>query len=532
MSTLPDTNESRIAAPPASRVTAAELILRAVRDYRSQIALIQDERRVTYAEFGDRITRAAAALAALGVRPGEPVGLIAGNIIEFCEVDFACLIGGFVRCAEMPRAHPRELVGIFNSAAVRVLVVEDSYLDRLLSVRAQLTTVEHIIVIGASSEYSTWDQTLATTATTSNYVTPEATADAWLIYSSGTTGEPKGATLTQGGIVNMARNVLAEVGSMDDTDVLVHSAPLGHLSGCLAFTSLCRGGTQVLLPSFNAEVLLRTVQRHGVTYMVVVPTMLAMLTDTARAKRIDVSSLRTVLYGASTISPTRLSAALETFGNVFVQVYGLTEVPMPLTVLPKQAHRFDPSGPPPRRLRSAGRPIAGVELRLLDDTHADAAPGSPGEIVVRADVRMRGYWGRPDLTSAVLDGEDWFYTGDIGQFDEDGYLYIVDRKKDMIVSGGFNVYPTEVEHVIDAVDGVAEAAVIGIPDEQWGEAVTAVVVRDATATAPISAEAVIGAVRSQLAAYKAPKRVEFLDELPKNARGKVLRRALRDRYSS
>ncbi|MEU1551058.1 AMP-binding protein [Nocardia sp. NPDC005745] len=524
------TFKSAEATVPPSHVTAAELIRRALIRHPHQTALIQGERRLTYEQFGDRIFRAAGALHTLGVRPGEPVGLIAGNIIEFLDVDFACLIGGYVRCAEMPRLHPNELVGIFNSAAVRVIIVEQSYLERFQSVSAQIPTLEHIVVIGDSSDHDRWEDLLEAAPPAPPESTPPAGADAWLIFSSGTTGEPKGVTLTQGGVVNMTRNVLAEIGALDDTDVLLHSAPLGHFSGCLAFASLCRGGTQVLLPSFDTELLLRTVAEHRATYTVVVPTMLAMLTETARSLDIDVSSLKTVLYGASTIAPSQLTAAIETFGNVLVQVYGLSEMPMPLTVLPKSAHVFDPNGPAPQRLRSAGRPAAAVEIRLVDDDRRDVPADARGEIAVRADVRMRGYWGRPDLTAAVVDDQGWLYTGDIGQFDDEGYLYIVDRKKDMIVTGGFNVYPTEVEHVIDSVAGVAEVAVIGLPDQQWGESVTAVVVADTTA-ADLTAAAVIAAVRSQLAGYKCPKRVEFVDELPKSARGKVLRRALRDHFA-
>ncbi|MDI9933238.1 AMP-binding protein [Rhodococcus sp. IEGM 1354] len=513
-----------------SRVTAADLIQRALVNHRHKTALIQGDRRVTYAEFGDRIHRAVNALDALGVRPGEPVGLVAGNIIEFLEVDFACLMGGYVRCAETPRLHPNELIGIFASASIRVVIVEESYLERFETVAAKIPTLEKIVVIGNSTDHTSWDDLLQAASATPPEATPTAGTDGWLIYSSGTTGEPKGSTLTQGSIVGFTRNVLAEICSLDETDVLLHSAPLGHFSGCLAFASLYRGGTQVLLPNFDAEQLLRTVAEHHVTHTVLVPTMLATLTNTARTLGIDVSSLEYMIYGASSIALSQLTAAIETFGNVLVQVYGLTENPMPVTVLPRRAHIFDPDGPAPQRLRSAGRPVAAVEVRLVDDDRHDVPTGSRGEIALRADVRMHGYWGRPDLTAAVFDDDGWFYTGDVGQFDEDGYLYMVDRKKDMIVTGGFNVYPTEVENVIDTVPGVSEVAVVGLPDEQWGEAVTAVVVADRTAE-NLTAADVIAAVRAQLAGYKCPKRVEFVDELPKSSRGKVLRRRLREQFS-
>jgi len=258
-----------------------------------------------------------------------------------------------------------------------------------------------------------------------------------------------------------------------------------------------------------------------------VPTMINLILPEAEARPADTSSLHTILYGGSAISPDRLARAIAVFGEVFVQAYGLTEVPFPLASLSKASHRFDPALPPPARLGSAGRVTPFVEVRIVDAEGTDVTPGEPGEIWARGDVMMSGYWERPDATAEAIDADGWGRTGDVGQL-IDGYLHIVDRKKDMIVSGGFNIYPNEVERAIATVPGVREVAVVGAPDERWGEAVTAVVViEDGAGVTEGDIEA---ACRDAIASYKKPRSVVFVDELPKTGSGKVLRRELRDQF--
>jgi acyl-CoA synthetase (AMP-forming)/AMP-acid ligase II len=256
--------------------------------------------------------------------------------------------------------------------------------------------------------------------------------------------------------------------------------------------------------------------------------MLNMLVPAVEATGADVSSVRTVVYGGSSISPDRLARAVATFGNVFVQFFGLSETPMPLSALAPRDHRLEVDGTVPTRLASAGRVNPFVELRLRDDEGHDVPRGSVGEIAVRGDVVMAGYWNRPEETAAMIDADGWAATGDLGRIDDEGYLFIVDRKRDMIVSGGYNVYPTEVENAIAALPAVREVAVVGVPDDQWGESILAVVVPESGAE--LDADAVVAACTERLANYKKPRAVEFVDELPKTGSGKVMRRAIRDRY--
>jgi acyl-CoA synthetase (AMP-forming)/AMP-acid ligase II len=527
--TVPATSPLADEPQPRSRVGAAELVMRALRNFAGETLLIDDAGSVTYAQFADRAFRGADALRSLGVSAGEPVGLVAANVRGFSEVEYAAVLGGFVRCAEVPRLHPAEVAGMLATAGARVAVVQPDWVEKLECVRDRIPTLEHIVTLGpATADARAWDDLLAAASPEPPATLPQADDDAWVVFTSGTTGEPKGVTFTHGGLANMCRNYHGEVADLDETDVLIHAAPLGHLSGCLFLASMVRGGAQVLMPAFDGRDLLEAVARHRATFLVAVPTMLYALTDLAAELQTDTSSVRRILYGASPMMPDRLVRAIEVFGDVFVQAYGLSEVPAPITLLRVAAHRFDPDGPPPERLRSAGRPIAGAEVRIVDDERREVAPGEVGEIALRADVRMRGYWNRPDLTAAVLDDEGWMYTGDVGRIDEEGYVYIVDRKKDMIVSGGFNVFPTEVEAVISALPGVLEVAVVGAPDDKWGEAIVAVVVLRAGAA--LTAEDVVAGCREQLAGYKTPKRVEFWDEIPKSPRGKPLRREVRDSF--
>jgi len=282
--------------------------------------------------------------------------------------------------------------------------------------------------------------------------------------------------------------------------------------------------------AFDPAAALDAIERERITVVPLVPTMLNLMLPEADARERDLSSLRAVMYGGSGIAPDRLAWAVRAFGDVFCQFFGLSETPMPLTALSPRDHEFDPDGPVPARLASAGRPNPFVQLRLRGDDGGEVATGEVGEIMVRGDTVMVGYWGKPEQTAETIDGEGWAATGDLGRFDEEGYLYIVDRKRDMIVSGGYNVYPAEIENAISVLTAVQEVAVVGVPDERWGETVKAVVV--VRPGEELSEDEVVAACTERLAGYKKPRSVDFVAELPKTGSGKIMRRRLRDRYWS
>jgi acyl-CoA synthetase (AMP-forming)/AMP-acid ligase II len=303
------------------------------------------------------------------------------------------------------------------------------------------------------------------------------------------------------------------------------------MSGYLAMTYAMRGAAQVCHADFDPERTLHAIGELGATVVPMVPTMLGMLLPLLESAGEEGSwnteSLHTIVYAGSAIAPSRLARLVTCLGNVFVQAYGLTEIPFPLASLSKVAHEFDPDRPPPQRLASAGRVSPFVEVRLRTPEGEDAEEGAEGEIQARGDTTMLGYWNRPEATAEVLLADGWAATGDVGRM-QDGFLYIVDRKKDMIVSGGFNIFPAEIENAIATLDAVAEVAVVGVPDSRWGESVKAVVaVRDGC---QVTAEDVFDVCLRNIAGYKRPRSVDFVQQLPKTGSGKIKRQEIRQKY--
>ena len=340
-------------------------------------------------------------------------------------------------------------------------------------------------------------------------------------FTRGTTGRSKGVVRSHRMLAAMSRAFLADVDFPVRPRYLA-AAPISHAAGAFVLPTLLRGGTVHFEGAFDPARLLATIARERISQTMLVPTMIYMLLDHPDLARTDISSLALLIYGASPMSPTRLMEGLDRLGPIFCQLYGQTEC-LPITVLPKEDHRADR----PDLFASCGVPATGCAVRLCDAAGEEVAAGTPGEICVRTAAMMDGYWQRPDLTAEAM-GDGWLRTGDIARADADGYLFIVDRKKDVIVTGGFNVYPREVEDVLTAHPGVAMAAVIGAPDPKWGEAVTALVIRKAAAQ--VDAEALIELVRARKGAIHAPKRVEFVDALPLTPVGKADKQALRARF--
>jgi long-chain acyl-CoA synthetase len=347
-------------------------------------------------------------------------------------------------------------------------------------------------------------------------VAPDSTA--WLFYTSGTTGRPKGAMLSHGVLTFVTVSWLADLTPLDETDVTLHAAPLSHGAGFHAIAATARAAEQVILdsPSFDAAGVLDVMASRGVTNTWLVPTQIVMLADAAPAD-LHLPSLRYVVYGGAPMTPAATARALEVFGPVFVQLYGQGESPMTITVLRRQDHRAELLG-------SAGRVRAGVEVAVMDENGHPVDAGTVGEVVVRGPSVMSGYWRRPDATAETL-RDGWLHTGDLGRLTDDGVLYLLDRTKDMIISGGSNVYAVEVEDVLSAHPSVADVAVIGVPDDLWGERVVAVVVP--TDGGELDATALEQHCRRSLAGYKIPRTWVRREVLPRNAYGKVLKRDLR-----
>jgi acyl-CoA synthetase (AMP-forming)/AMP-acid ligase II len=494
-------------------LTVADLVRRAHDRYGPYPAIVTPEGTVTFAQLGETVGRLGRGLAALGCRRGDRVVLALENRPELVALEQAVLASGLVRVAVSSRSHAEELAYIARDCGARVIVCEpgrapdlwERGLPGLISVEA-----------GAGTEL-TYAGLLE--SGTGEAVPGQAGPGdvAALLYTSGTTGRPKGAIVTHRAWAGMVAEFAAQLPPMGPGDLVLHTAPISHFGGSVGSAYALRGAATATMRRFDPVETLRAVERYRVTVLPLVPTMLKELTAAAQTGGFDLTSLRAIPYGGSAIGPAAAARAHDVFGEVLYQFYGLSEALAPVSVLPARDHRHEPGAPLPARLGSAGRFCPTVDFRVAEG----------GELQVRGPCVMRGYWNAPEQTAAVL-RDGWFATGDVGVVDGEGYLHIVDRSRDVIISGGFNVYPAEVERVIETLDGVQEAAVLGIPHERWGEAVAAVVVRKPGHR--LEAADVIQACRDSLAGYKKPLQVRFADRLPYTGTGKVSRLRLRELY--
>ncbi|MBK5218395.1 MAG: AMP-binding protein [Thermoleophilia bacterium] len=508
------------AATVPKLVPLAELLAATRAEHAGRVALVDRDRSLTYAELGERSSRLAAALHDLGARPGDRVILAASNRCEWVETEHALAGSGLVRVALVPRLHPRELAHIASDCDPFAVIAEAELLASTgLDWIPEGT--RQVIVIGSAAglnEGVIEFEQLIDSVQSRQLPAPDAEDLAALWYTSGSTGLPKGVLCSHRTFGASTRNILS-VMPLLSTDVAMHTAPISHWSGAIGLALSAVGGCNRLRPGFDVGEIADQVAANDVTVLPLVPTQISMLIDRVEPAeaRARMDSIRLIPYAGSAIPPDRLDRAVESFPDALAQFYGSAEVPAPITYLSPEDHKLGET----KRLRSAGRTHPLTEVRISDP----AGELGIGEIACRGRQVTSGYWRQPESTAEVRDEAGWFRTGDVGYLDDEDFLFIVDRKKEMIISGGFNVYPREVENAISSLPGVAEVAVIGSPDEKWGEAVTAVVV--VAEGAALEEGDVISRCRDSIAGYKVPKRVEFVDSLPKSSTGKVRKRELR-----
>lgn len=504
----------------------AQALTRAARQFRGKTALICGDERVSFSAVEAAANRLASALAgSLDVRKGARAGILLANRPEFTIADWALIRAGLVRVPLNPRLAPPEVEYIVNDSGAEVLIYSDDYAEAVAAIRPRLPGVRHCIAVGrAAAGDLAWQQVLALGQPDAAPVETELDDPYMILYTSGTTGRPKGAVTTVRSRWLTTFLVYANEDFVHPTDVMLHVASLAHGSGTKVFPHYLKGAANVFLPKFTPEAWCRAVQEHRVTTTWLVPTLVGTLLDFPDRAKYDLSSLRTVVYAGSPMPVERLKEALLVFGPIFVQVYGLSEAPQPALVLPKPDHIVDGAPEQVQRLASAGRPCIGVDVAVVGSDGQEIRPGEIGEILLRGEHVMVQYWGKPEATAEVLQ-DGWFHTGDLATVDEAGYVFIVDRKKDMIISGGYNVYPREVEEVIYRFPAVRECAVIGVPDPHWGERVLAFVACKPGTTA--TAAEIVEHCRQYLAGYKKPSEVRFVEDLPKNPNGKILKGELR-----
>jgi long-chain acyl-CoA synthetase len=511
-----------------SSILVGDVLERTTVLYGDHTALIDGETRYTYREASERVRRLAAGLLKLGLQPRSHIGVLANNSHRYWETYFAAHYAGMPLAPLNTRLSARELEFVMKDAEIRALIAGVEYLEILEQFRRDLPDLEHLIVLAdqAPGTMHSYESILD-----SAEPLPAAARD-WresdminLCYTGGTTARPKGVMLSQRNVISNAQHCLMNF-SCAETDRWLHAAPMFHLAdawACYVFTMV--GARHVFIPGFQPELFMETVLRERVTATILVPTMLNFLVNHPKVRDYDLSSLRMMLFGASPISTDRILAAKEVFGPILIQAYGMTET-SPLLTSQKLEWLDYESAEGLRRLASCGREVVGVRIRVVNPDDGEAGPDCVGEVAARGPNVMLGYWRRPMETDEALRG-GWMHTGDIGRMDGDGFLYIIDRAKDMIISGGENIYSTEVESALYEHPAVLEAAVIGIPDERWGEAVHAVVVlRDGVGA---TEDELIQHCHSLIAGYKCPKSVSFSEQaLPKSGPGKILKTQLRE----
>ncbi|WP_326540877.1 acyl-CoA synthetase [Pseudorhodoferax sp.] len=487
-------------------------------------------RERSYAQLGERVARIASVLRAHGVAPGDRVALLSANSDRYLEFFMASWWAGAIACPVNMRWSAAEMAYSLDDAGVRVLLVDAGFVPMLPAIRAQarerFATLFFGDLDGASApDLPDLEALLAAAAPAQEHAGGQDDPAA-IFYTGGTTGLPKGVVLSHLNLWSSAMGRMAQVPSSADA-VALHVAPMFHLAsaGRLISHTLI-GGSAMVLATFRPDSVVDAVERHAVAEVVLIPSMLQMLLNHPSFDPARLASLRRITYGGAPISPALLDRALAVLPRAeFVQCYGQTEASPLITINPHESHVGE--GRRLGRLRSAGRVVYGVQMRVVDPEGRDTAPGVAGEIIARGPNVMLGYWRKPEETAKAL-RDGWLHTGDGGYLDEHGYLYVVDRLKDMIITGGENVYSAEVENALTEHPAIAQCAVIGIPSATWGESVHAVVVLKAGAST--TATELQAHCKTRIAGYKCPKSVEFRSELPMSSVGKVLKTALRQPY--
>jgi acyl-CoA synthetase (AMP-forming)/AMP-acid ligase II len=512
-------------------VNVAQFLRRAAAEHPEQPALIEGETTLTYAEWLERVGRVASVLRRLGVERGDRVALLMANSAALLESLFGVLTVGAVVVPINTRLHPKEYEYMLEHSGSKVLIYDGRFDEGLRTTAIAERDVPLLRVGAGVGDAIDYEEAVAPADDFGPAVEVAGDDLAWLFYTSGTTGRPKGAMVTHGNLEFMTDRYFAEVYAASTADRALHAGPLTHGSGLWAIPLTAAAATHVVprSPSFDPAEIFDLIGRHRITKLVFLsPTMIKMLIEHDAAADADCASLRFVGYGGAPIHPDDLQAAIDRWGYVLCNIYGQGECPMTISMLSPADHERAAAANP-ERLRSVGPPRGVIEVAVCDEEARILPAGEVGEICVNGPVVMRGYWTDPSATEEVF-RLGWYHTGDLGTFDEDGYLYLLDRTKELVISGGANIYPREVENVLLQHDGVREAAVFGVPDRFWGESVVAVVVPRGDGS--VSAEELIDLCRSNLASYKKPRWVVFVDELPRSAYGKVLKRELAERFSS
>ena len=497
--------------------------------YPDHTAVIFGKKRCTFREYDLRINRLAHGLLGLELPKGTRVAVLMNNHMTCMEVFFAITKTGLPVVSLNTRHSVNEHAYILNDSGAEVLIFDRDFFGIAEALRPKVPHLRNYIVNDGKVEGM-----LSLGDLVKNQPDAEPEVDVSeddmerIHYTSGTSGRPKGVVVTQEQQYHRLTHVLINLDQpVGPTDLNLNVGPLTHAAGLMFMVYYIKGATNIILEKFDPEKVLQIIEKEKVTSVLLIPAMLIRMLNVPHIRSYDLSSLRRIWYGTAPMPAERLKEAIQIFGPIFRQNYGMSEAPQPLTYLGPEDHRVEGPEKVTRRLSSAGRPALGVDLKVVNEDFKPVKPGEVGEIVYRSRHMFREYWNCSEETAKAF-RNGWFLSRDMATVDEEGYVYIIDRKHDMIISGGFNIYPREVEEAILKHPGIAEAAVIGIPDDVWGEAVKAICTLKEGLQ--VTSEEVIEVCKQNLASYKKPQTVEFVAELPKNNYGKIERKKLKEKY--
>jgi acyl-CoA synthetase (AMP-forming)/AMP-acid ligase II len=507
------------------------IVARNAKQLADRPAITDDAQSITQAELAQRSLLFASAMHNLGLRKGNRVSMLSMNCLDFISAYIATSLGGTILNTVNFRLAAAEIAWTINDASPRIVIFEAQYSELIESLRESLVSVEHYICLGTEENATDWALNLdviINKATPVDFPEPLASDFSCLMYTSGTTGKPKGVLHTNKSIARVAEVISSELG-FNATTRLLAIAPLFHMGAAtLSLAALFRGGSVVIHRSFDADAVIRTIEKEQINAIHMVPTMVQGVLDSPALQSHDISSLQMLMYAAAPMPLAVLKRAMAQFGPILYNGYGQTEINM-LTLLHPHQHKPNGSAADLARLSSVGQPHWQCAIRIVDDAGNTLDTGCIGEIVAKSETAMAGYWNNSEATTATLK-DDWIYTGDMGYLDDEGYLFLVDRKKDLIISGGENIYSIEVEDALSQHPAVHECAVIGLADEKWGEAVCAVVVFKENHTA--TPQELIDWSKTLIASFKAPKTVFIVNALPRLPTGKINKVAIRQQFSN
>ena len=505
-----------------------DLLTRAARCYPEKEAVVFEKTRLTYRQINERTNRLAAALIDMGVKRGDRVGVICHNSHNFTEIFFACAKIGAASTNLNWRLSPKELAFLINDAGPDIVFFSKRFEYLFEPMKADLKKKHRFVAVDGvfNKEMTDYEKLIAKYKPDEPRVTVAEDDTVLLLYTSGTTGRPKGVMLTHKNMLANCVSTIIEMEMTRDWNIL-GLLPIFHVGIFVLIDMVWIGAKVTYVHSFDPVVIFEIVQKEKTTVTAFTPVIFKFLLDHPDIDKYDLSSLKTIIYATAPMPVELLKRSIKRFDCDFIQFFGMTETSPTLTMLVREDHVLDGPEYKVKWLGSAGRPVSNVQVRVVDEKGKDCAPGVIGEIIGKGENVMKGYYNMPEATAeAIRDG--WYYSGDMGYFDEYGYLFIADRKKDMIISGGENIYPREVEEAIQLIPGVADVSVIGVPDDTWGEAVKAIVVKKPGAE--LTEAMVIDHCKKNIASYKKPKSVDFVDALPRSAMGKVLKHELREPF--